>query len=156
MVIKMIKGRISKMSSYLKVRLKDSIAVFSDLITVKTGKINRIETIKMIKTNLESWMKNPWLNELRNEKLDLAVIAIVNRQRMKRQDVDNILKVVLDALKKNDKIDFKKDAFLFYDDSQIVRVLVQKIERVKDPNYETDQLVISFRKYDPNKQMILV
>jgi Holliday junction resolvase RusA-like endonuclease len=152
----MIKGRISKIPNCLKVKLDGSIAVFSDLITVKTGKINKTETIKMIKTNLESWIKNPLFNEFRNEKLDLAVIAIVNKQRMKKQDVDNVLKVVLDALKKNDKLNFKKDAFLFYDDSQIVRVLVQKVERVEDLNYETDQLVISFRKHNPNKQMILV
>ena len=149
-------GRISKIPNGLKVNLEGSIGGFSDLVTVKTGKINKTETIKMIKTNLESWMKNPLFNEFRNEKLDLAVIAIVSKQRMKKQDADNVLKVVLDALKKNDKLNFKKDAFLFYDDSQIVRVLVQKVERVEDPNYETDQLVISFRKHDPNKQMILV
>ena len=155
-MIKLKTGRISKIPDGLKIKLEDSMGFSSDLVTIKTSKINRIETIKTLKTNLESWMKNPYFNELRNEKLDLAIVAIINKQRMKRQDVDNVLKVVLDALKKNDKLNFKKDAFLFYDDSQIVRVLVQKVERVEDPNYETDQLVISFRKHDPNKQMILV
>lgn len=148
-------GRISKIPNGLKARLEDSIG-FSDLVTIRTSGKNRIETIKILKTNLEGWIKNSCFNELRKEKLDLAIIAIVNKQRMKRQDVDNILKIVLDALKKNDKLNFKKDAFLFYDDSQIVRVLIQKVERVEDENYETDGLIISFRKHDPDKQMILV
>jgi len=149
-------GRISKIPNGLKVKLESSIGCFSDLVTIKTGKINRLETIKALKTNLESWMKNPHFSELRKDKLDLAIVTIVNKQRMKTQDVDNILKVVLDALKKNNKLNFKKNAFLFYDDSQIVRVLIQKVERVEDKDYETDELVISFRKHDPNKQMILV
>jgi Holliday junction resolvase RusA-like endonuclease len=149
-------GRISKIPDGLNIKLEDSIGFYSDLVTIKTGKMNRLKTIKTLKTNLESWMKNPHFNELRNEKLDLAIVAIINKQRMKRQDIDNILKVVLDALKKNNKFNFKKDAFLFYDDSQIIRVLIQKAERVEDEYYETDGLVISFRKHNPNKQMILV
>lgn len=132
------------------------MGVFSDLITLKTGRINKKETLKGIKKNLEDWIKNPHFNEIRKEKLDLAIVAIVNRQRMEKQDVDNISKIVLDALKKNDRLDFKKDVFLFYDDSQIVRLLVQKVQREEEENYTTDGLIISFRKHDPQKQMILV
>lgn len=145
---KKIKGPILK--------LKGSREVFSDLITLKTGKINRKATMRELKTNLEMWMSNPDFEEFRESLLDLAIVAKVNKQRMKNQDVDNIAKIVLDALRKNDKFDFKKDVFLFKDDSQVVRLLVCKILKEEDEFHNTDGLIISFRKHDPKKQMILV
>lgn len=100
-------------------------------------------------------MMNKNFDRFRHESLDLAIVAKVDKQRMKRQDVDNIAKVVLDALRKNKEVDSKEDVFLFYDDSQIARLLVWKIPREEDERYDTDGLVISFRIHDPHKQMLL-
>ena len=65
---------------------------------------------------------------------------------LKLQDVDNIAKVVLDALK----------GCLFKDDSQIVRLLLVKQEAELLAGYDTNSLVISFRVHDPEKDMILI
>jgi len=147
----MAKGRASKGPTF---ELEDSKGLFSDLITTKTG-VNRKKTIESIKKNLASWMGKKDFNRFRNKRLDLAIAARVNKQRMKQQDVDNIAKVVLDALRRSDKAGFKRDVFLFYDDSQVVRLLVCKIPREEDEMYNTDGLDISFRIHDPQKQMIL-
>lgn len=143
---KILKGPISE--------LEDSKGLFSDLIATKTG-VDKKKTIESIKKNLASWMKKEDFNRFRSERLDLAIVARVNKQRMKQQDVDNIAKVVLDALRRNKKVGFKRDVFLFYDDSQVVRLLVYKIPREEDEMYDTDGLDISFRIYDHQKQMIL-
>ena len=130
--------------------------LFSDLITTKTSGINRKATIRNIKTNLASWMMNRNFDRFRHEPLDLAIVAKVDKRRMERQDVDNIAKVVLDALRKNKEIDWKEDVFLFHDDSQVARLLVWKMPREEDGRYDTDGVVISFRIHDPQKQMLLV
>jgi Holliday junction resolvase RusA-like endonuclease len=146
-------GRIKKGPSPA---LEDATGMAADLITLKTGKPNKNETAKKIKTNLENWMENVGFDELRGKLLDIAIVAKVNKQRMEAQDLDNIAKIVLDSLKKNDKLDFKRDTFLFKDDSQVVRLLVYKMPREEDELYSTDELVISFREHDSKKQMILV
>ena len=149
----MAKGKALKGPVWM---LEGSEGLFSDLIATKTrDKVNREKTIESIKKNLSSWMKTKYFNKFRNQRLDLAIIARVNKQRMEKQDVDNIAKVVLDALRKKDKAGFKWDAFLFYNDSQVVRLLVYKIPREEDEMYDTDGLDISFRIHDPQKQMIL-
>ena len=134
--------------------LEESEGVVTDLIVIKT-RTNRKKMIKDIKINLEHWMKNHNFDEFRDCNIDLAIVAKVNKQRMKQQDIDNVAKVVLDALKKNENIDFKPEIFLFNDDSQIVRLLIYKMLRKEDKIYDTDSLTISFRKHDPYKQMIL-
>ncbi len=63
-------------------------------------------------------------------------------------------KVVLDALKKSDKDPSKP--YLFKDDSQVVRLLIYKLETKEVSGYETNSLIISFREHNPNEQMILV
>lgn len=146
-------GRIKKGPSPA---LEDATGMAADLITLKTGKPNKNETVEKIKTNLENWMGNVGFDELRGKLLDIAIVAKVNKQRMETQDLDNIAKIVLDSLKKNDKLDFKRDTFLFKDDSQVVRLLVYKMPREEDELYSTDELVISFREHDSKKQMILV
>lgn len=132
--------------------LEDSEGSFYDLVTIKTGSKYKKEITDTVKTNLWSWMQNPNFKDIRGESLDLAIVASVNPSRMKTQDIDNIAKVVLDALKKR----AGDSSFLFHDDYQIVRLLVWKIQSEKRPMYNTDSLSISFRVHDNKKQMILI
>jgi Holliday junction resolvase RusA-like endonuclease len=124
----------------------------SDLITIKTTK--KKEIIKEIVENISSWMNNPNFEHLKNKPLDAAIVIYVDKSRMKRQDIDNVAKIVLDALKKSKK-NIEKP-YLFEDDAQIIRLLIYKQERNELNGYETSSIVISYREHDPNKQMILV
>ena len=132
--------------------LENSEGSFYDLVTIKTGSKYKKEITDIVKTNLWSWMQNPNFKDIRGEALDLAIVASVNPSRMKTQDIDNIAKVVLDALKKR----AEDSSFLFYDDYQIVRLLIWKIQSEKRPMYNTDSLSISFRVHNNKKQMILI
>ncbi len=132
--------------------LEDSEGSFYDLVTIKTGSKYKKEITDTVKTNLRSWMQNPNFKDIRGEPLDLAIVASVNPSRMKTQDIDNIAKVVLDALKKR----AGDSSFLFHDDYQIVRLLIWKIQSEKRPMYNTDSLSISFRVHNDKKQMILI
>ena len=131
--------------------LENSCGTSDDLITVKTSGVYKKEIIKTIKRNIESWMRNPNFNNIRDKPLDLAIVARISAERMKSQDVDNIAKVILDALKEKED----DSRFLFHNDSQIARLLVWKIPRKEYPQYNTDSLTISFRVHDGSKQMIL-
>ena len=132
--------------------LEDSLGTFDDLVTIMTGSKRRREVIEQIRCNLESWMNNPHFESVRTSPLDLAIVARVSPGRMKNQDIDNIAKVVIDALKKSDG----DSRFLFYDDCQIVRLLVWKLQEEEHTEYNTDSLTMSFRIHDDRKQMILV
>lgn len=132
--------------------LEDSEGSFYDLVTIKTGSKYKKEITDTVKTNLWSWMQNPNFKDIRGESLDLAIVASVSPSRMKTQDIDNIAKVVLDALKKR----AGDSSFLFHDDYQIVRLLIWKTQSEKRPMYNTDSLSISFRVHDNKKQMILI
>ena len=132
--------------------VEDSLGSFIDLVTVKTDSEYRKEVISTIRLNLQSWMKNHHFESIREAELDLAIVASVSPGRMKNQDIDNISKVVMDALKKSGD----DDRFLFYDDRQIVRLLVWKIQQETLVDYNTDTITISFRIHDPTKQMILI
>jgi Holliday junction resolvase RusA-like endonuclease len=144
-------GRITKGAIW---KLKDSIGIYADLITVKSGKeADKKETTKNIKLNLEKWAGNPKFEKFRKVPMDLAIVIKMNKYRFRHQDVDNIVKIVLDALKKNNKSD---TIFLFEDDSQVVRLLVWKMKREEDFYYNTDQLIISFREHDSRKQMEMI
>jgi len=143
---------ISRTSSGPFPVLEDSLGSFVDLVTISTKNRNRKDVIATIRMNLESWMKNHHFGGIREAELDLAIIASVSPGRMKNQDIDNISKVVLDALKKSGD----DDRFLFHDDCQVIRLLVWKIQQQELADSNTDTLTISFRIHDPNKQMILV
>ena len=132
--------------------LKASEGSFDDLVTIKTGSEYKKEITEIIKTNLWSWMQNPNFKDIRGGFLDLAIVARINPMRMKTQDIDNIAKVILDALKEKEG----DSRFLFHDDCQIVRLLVWKIQEEKLQGYNTDSLTISFRVHDGKKQMTLV
>ena len=143
---------ISRTSSGPFPVLENNLGSFVDLVTISTKNKNRKEVISTIRMNLESWMKNHHFEGTREAELDLAIIASVSPGRMKNQDIDNISKVVLDALKESGD----DDRFLFYDDCQVIRLLVWKIKQEELADYNTDTLTISFRIHDPKKQMILV
>ena len=132
--------------------LEDSEGSFYDLVTIKTGSKYKKEITDTVKTNLRSWMQNPNFKDIRGESLDLAIVASVNPSRMKTQDIDNVAKVALDALKKREG----DSSFLFHDDYQIVRLLIWKVQSEKRPMYNTDSLSISFRVHNNKKQMILI
>ena len=126
--------------------LEDSEGSLGDLITVKTKSETKKEMIKEMQSSQGSWMeKFPYLHDA-NEKIDLAIVVYRRVGYLKRQDLDNIAKIVLDALK----------GYLFKDDSQIVRLLLVKNEAKLLAEYETDSLVISFRIHDPERDMILI
>lgn len=126
--------------------LEDSEGTFGDLITVKTKSETKKEVIKEMQSSQGSWMeKFPHLHDI-NKKIDMAIVVYRQVGYLKRQDLDNIAKVVLDALK----------GYLFKDDSQIVRLLLVKKEAELLEGYDTDSLVISFRIHDPERDMILI
>lgn len=132
--------------------LENSDGFFDDLVTIRTSGKYKRAVVEVIKTNLGNWMQNPGFKDIRRKLLDLAIVARISSTRMKSQDIDNLAKIVLDALKETDG----DPRFLFRDDSQIVRMLVWKIERREQPGWNTDSLAISFRIHDGKKQMLLL
>jgi len=156
-VVNVIRGReyMMKKAKFAMGRslvLQGSPGFISDLITVKTGdRTNFSKTREELFSNLKSWMNNVNFNDFRREILDMAIVIYVDSMRYKTQDCDNIAKLVLDTLKK----DKDSSDYLFEDDSQIIRLLVYKIKAEENEQFETNQMVISFRKHNPNKQMIL-
>ena len=146
---------IARMGKNTPLILKHAEGSFSDLITISSRKDNRDETIKIIKTNLAAWMKNEHFDRYRNQQLDVAIVLFVDEQKMKKQDVDNVGKIVLDALKQGAKDEHRKEAYLFDDDSQVVRLLVYKLPRCEDEENNTDCMVVSFRRHDYVEQMLL-
>lgn len=122
--------------------LEDLEGSFEDLITVKTKNKTKKKMIEEIRLSQGSWMeKFPHLRDT-DKKIDLAIVVYRRVGYLKRQDLDNIAKIVLDALKGR----------LFGDDSQIVRLLLVKKEAELLAGYDTNSLVISFRVHDPELQ----
>lgn len=131
--------------------LEDSKS-FGLLLEVKSYYFGKKETISKIKAHIEYEKRNDlsW-KELEEEKLDVAIVIHINSCRYKSQDVDNIAKVVLDALKKG-----KLGSYLIEDDSQIIRLLIYKKLREKSEISETDQVSVSMKKHDPEKDMKII
>jgi Holliday junction resolvase RusA-like endonuclease len=122
------------------------------LVTIKTGSKYKKEMKEQIRTNLGYWLNNPTLKRIEQAELDFAIVVRVDNRNIHIQDVDNISKIVLDALKKE-----KGDSrFLFYDDKQIIRLLLYKTKSTNIPRYKTVSLTISFRLHNSNKQMVLI
>lgn len=121
----------------------------SYLIAVKTSE--RAETIRKIREGIITPQNKEFMV---GKLLDVAIVVHVNKQRYDSQDVDNVAKVVLDALKKNKN--FPDESYLFGDDSHVIRLLVQKVKRTEDNESETDQLSISIREHNSEKDMKIV
>lgn len=134
----------AKVSNGFFVVLEDSVSC-NDLIKVYTSKKRKKEMIQMIRGNIQSWTSNPLLNSLKDKLLDLAIVVYCDKHRYKRQDVDNIAKIILDALKTK----------LYTDDNQIIRLLLEKKERTDVEEADSDEICISIREHNPKKQMIL-
>ncbi|MCK4822523.1 RusA family crossover junction endodeoxyribonuclease [bacterium] len=144
--------KIGRTGSGPFLKLEDNLGTFDDLVIIKTGGKYRKEIIEQVRCNIGNWMNNPHFDNVRTSPLDLAIIARINPRRIKSQDVDNIAKVVIDALKKTEE----DPRFLFYDDCQVVRLLIWKIPEREVTGYNTDSLTISFRIHDNRKQMVLI
>lgn len=113
----------------------------------KDGKIKKF-------LNLALEIENDMWNIYKLPKIDLALYLEVDTCRLNYQDVDNIQKTVLDALKRD-----KKDSLwncLYEDDAQIFRVLCWKTEKQDDDKYNMAAITISFRVYNPEKCMCMV
>lgn len=91
--------------------------------------------------------------DLSKEMLDVAIVVYLQKQTYKFQDVDNIAKIILDAIKKPKISDGYP--YFFDDDSQIVRLLIYKLERKEHESVNTCQISISIRKHDPKQEMEL-
>jgi len=100
-------------------RLKDCIGCSSEILIVLTSK--KKDSIKKIRLALKEWMLNKTFSFLKSSLIDLSIVVYldsISYNRYNKQDLDNISKVVLDALSKD-----KKDVlqpYLFENDSQVV------------------------------------
>lgn len=118
---------------------------------VKTSKED--ETIEKLRRELATWMKNEVFDKSRQKDIDLAVV-FEPADEDNVIDVDNFVKPVLASLQNHD--DDERDRHLIEDDSQIRRLLVHKLkapDRIEP--YDTPRLIVSFREYDPEKQMVM-
>ena len=144
---------MSKISAGKQLILNGSKGSSNSLFTVKTSSKTKFETIKDIKINLKNWMENKNFNEFRNKKIDLSIVIYTSKLNMKKQDVDNIAKIILDAICENK---FHEPPFLFNNDNQIVRLLVYKIKQEEIKESNTAEFVISFREHKAELQMNLI
>jgi len=96
-------------------------------------------------------MENDTRNIYKLAKFDLALHLEIDTFRLNNQDVDNIQKIVLDALKRD-----SSENYLYEDDAQIFRVLCWKTKKEGDDKYNMVALTISIRVYAPDKPMLMV
>lgn len=121
------------------------------LLDIKTS--NKPEMIKRIRSELTSFMKNDNLDHMRDKKIDLSIVAYMSEKELKRRDVDNIAKTVLDAISKSRH---HNGNYIFENDNKIVRLLVYKKKKEQNTDADTSEFIISFREHDPNLEMNLV
>ena len=143
----------SRFSSGKQKVLENCEGSFGTLIDVETA-TDKKEMIQKIRTDFGEYFKNEKFVKLKEAPLDIAIFLEVNLHRYKTQDLDNIQKIVLDALEKDDAEPSWN--YLYKNDSQVCRILVWKIEKKMDSDYNTASMTISFRIHDPSKQMIMV
>lgn len=148
----MVKENPSKLANEEYLQLEDSI-VHGDLIEIKSSKQYKKEMINKIRRNIVLDRNHPKISRIKNELIDVAIVIYVTPIRFKRQDLDNVAKVVLDALTSLNKED--KD-YLIKDDNQIVRLLLYKKQRIEHPESDTSQMSVSIREHNPNKDMKLI
>jgi len=143
----------SRFSSGNNMVLEDAF-YHSHLIDIITMKKNKQAMKKEIRDSFVDYFKNEKFKELKKVQIDLAIHLEVSSSRFENQDLDNIQKIVLDALQK-DKKNPSWD-YLYENDSQVCRILVWKTKKVEGSDYNTASMTISFRAYDPSKQMIML
>lgn len=83
--------------------LKDCLGYNSDLIEIITSLKQKKSMVKKIRENFGVYFENEKFKEVREAGalLDLAIFLEVDIKRFKNQDLDNIQKIVLDALQKD-------------------------------------------------------
>lgn len=143
--------RTSKIAAHHYPFLDGEIILHGTLNEVLTGKKNL--SVEQIRKDLTIESDNPNLKKLQKEKLDVAIVVYLQKTSYKNQDVDNLTKVILDALKKPPIDDGRP--YFFEDDCQVARILIYKKEREEDQHSNTCQISISMRKHDPKKEMNL-
>lgn len=145
---------VGRASSGNHLVLEDCIGSFGHLIDIITKKKSKQAMKNDIRTSFSNYFKNDNFKELKKAQLDLAIHLEVESRRFNKQDLDNIQKIVLDALQK-DKNDPLWD-YLYENDSQVCRILVWKMKKVKVLDYNSASMTISFRVHAPSKQMIMI
>lgn len=145
------RGGMAKCPKYV---LEDKQGAIGMLLKVKTSRnALKKETALLIKNQIDGRAAIGAFDKIRDKPLDIALHLSVNKTRFERQDLDNIQKVVFDAIKKDKR--HPERNYLVSDDSKIIRCLVYKTKRIEDKYVDTDELTISFREHNPEKQMIL-
>lgn len=108
------------------------------------------EAISELRMHFEGWVMNEHFDEHREGAIDLAVVYDAPQSSDNSKDVDNVGKTVTSALQAHPEDE--RDRHLVRDDSQIMRMLVDKrVDEIQDQ----PRVVISFRKHDPERQMVL-
>ena len=132
-------------------QLEDAVGAYGGIGEIKSSRKYKKETIQQLKSDLSRWMLNEHFIPIKGKQLDVALVIKRNPYRLKKQDIDNIAKILCDTLKEK-----KGDnRYLFHDDSQIIRLLIWKIQRAEDKQSDTDSYDISFRIHVNKKPMNL-
>ncbi|PIN87737.1 hypothetical protein COV12_02220 [Candidatus Woesearchaeota archaeon CG10_big_fil_rev_8_21_14_0_10_32_24] len=124
-------------------------------ISIATASSKKKEILSKIRNQIKSFFKE---EVKKTDKLvDVAIVIYVNEDRWEKQDVDNIAKVVIDSLGKN-RLDIEGEMCLLENDSQIVRLFVEKrksdkITIRKDTCF--DSISISVRFFEKHKDKSL-
>lgn len=143
---------LSRASAGSSLVLEDEVGFTNDLIEIRTGA--KQDSMAQLRRGIAAWLKNSNFERYQKSKIDIAIVIYVNRQKYRNQDCDNIAKLVLDAISNSKR--YPKPSYLVENDSQVIRLLVYKIEQTKMQDMATDEVMISFRPHNPNKQMILL
>jgi len=122
----------------LALDVKSSVKIKKNIIALIRAKFNI------------ALLENSNIEKLKSNYIDIAIHLIEGKNKYNRQDLDNVQKIVFDALKKDTKN--SKWNYLIEDDRQIERCLVLKT--LKSDESIVD-IVISFREHDLSKQMIM-
>ena len=150
-IAKNFRGRVSKCPKYV---LEDKQASIGMLLTVQTSsKILKNKTKILIRNEVDGRAAKGVFDAIRDKPVDLCLHVSLNKARFKKQDLDNIQKVVFDAIKKDRRCPDRN--YIVNDDSQIIRCIVYKTNRIEDECVDTDELTISAREHNPGKQMVL-
>lgn len=145
------RGRMARCHKYI---LEDSQCSMGMLITVQTSsKKGKNRTKVLIRNQIDGRGAKGMFDKVKNKPVDICLHLSLNKARFKKQDLDNIQKIVFDAIKKDKR--FPHRNYIVDDDCQIIRCIVYKTQRIEDKNVDTDELTISVREHNPTKQMIL-
>lgn len=148
----MKKSKDKGISKERYLRFEDSF-IHGDLLEIETNRKFKKENTLKLRKMMPISAKDEKISKIKGELVDVAIVLYLGKNRYKSQDLDNVSKIILDAIKKNGEDD--KEYFI-EDDRQVARLLLYKKQRIEDAEAETSQISISIRKHDPQKEMTLV